>query len=219
MTFICQNCTNVVERKASKAGATCSHKCKVALRLKRRTTILPIGVEYQPSGKLLINLLPTRVFTCATHGRQTARGNNTQCIPCRRARHQEKDKYQITKDQYYTKNRKLLNEKQRLRRYQVEYGLMYKDAVALRDAQGNVCAICAQQMTDKGRLRWCLDHNHTTGQIREILCNNCNTALGLLNEDPNRCAAMVKYINKHLTENTSYSTLPLDPKLIEGDTK
>ena len=49
--------------------------------------------------------------------------------------------------------------------------------------------------TDKKRLF--IDHNHTTGEIRGILCHHCNSALGLLKEDENRILALLQYNRKH----------------------
>lgn len=40
------------------------------------------------------------------------------------------------------------------------------------------------------------DHNPQTGEIRALLCCDCNTALGLMNEDTDRIFALIEYINK-----------------------
>ena len=53
---------------------------------------------------------------------------------------------------------------------------------AIKQEQGNVCALCGGSFTDaklKGKklvpkLTPTLDHNHTTGIIRGVLCSNCN---------------------------------------------
>lgn len=41
-----------------------------------------------------------------------------------------------------------------------------------------------------------LDHNHTTGKIRGILCHNCNVAFGLLGEDPTWVWALASYLDR-----------------------
>ena len=46
------------------------------------------------------------------------------------------------------------------------------------ELQQGVCAVC---QIDNGSLQ--VDHCHTTGQFRGLLCNNCNSALGFLNDD------------------------------------
>ncbi|HET8686207.1 MAG TPA: endonuclease VII domain-containing protein [Methanosarcina sp.] len=62
----------------------------------------------------------------------------------------------------------------------------YKEMLALQD---NVCAICLQPEKRKdhrtGLIReLAVDHCHTTGKIRGLLCTDCNTALGLFKDNP-----------------------------------
>lgn len=40
------------------------------------------------------------------------------------------------------------------------------------------------------------DHNHKTGASRGTLCNNCNLAIGLLGDSPERAAAASKYLKE-----------------------
>lgn len=42
-----------------------------------------------------------------------------------------------------------------------------------------------------------LDHNHTTGQVREFLCAGCNKALGYLGEDYQRMVGLIQYLSTH----------------------
>lgn len=44
----------------------------------------------------------------------------------------------------------------------------------------------------------CLDHDHTTGEFRGVLCNECNLAEGYLQSDPKRVAALLAYVNNNL---------------------
>ncbi len=64
-------------------------------------------------------------------------------------------------------------------------------------AQDGLCSICgkAETRTQKGKLcRLAIDHNHTTGEIRGLLCSNCNTAIGLLKEDPVMFQSAIQYL-------------------------
>lgn len=45
-------------------------------------------------------------------------------------------------------------------------------------AEGQVCALCGSTK------RLSVDHDHTSGKVRGILCSNCNTGLGLFKEQP-----------------------------------
>lgn len=40
-----------------------------------------------------------------------------------------------------------------------------------------------------------LDHDHDTGEIRGVLCQRCNLALGHLKDDPKRIAGLLNYLN------------------------
>lgn len=39
-----------------------------------------------------------------------------------------------------------------------------------------------------------VDHDHKTGKVRGLLCNTCNTSLGLLSEDKNRITGLITYL-------------------------
>lgn len=43
------------------------------------------------------------------------------------------------------------------------------------------CAVCGEKFIESKNIH--LDHNHKTGQIRSLLCNNCNVGLGFFKDD------------------------------------
>lgn len=87
---------------------------------------------------------------------------------------------------------KLQSRKQHLKR---TFGLTLEEYDQMFEEQNGVCAICGR-INDNGR-RLCVDHNHTTGQVRALLCTNCNTAIGLLNEDKQRISSVIDYLDKY----------------------
>lgn len=76
-----------------------------------------------------------------------------------------------------------------LRRY---YDITLAQYLEMVDAQKGVCAICAK--APEGRLH--VDHNHKTGKVRALLCNNCNWALGLFKDNAETILAAAAYIEK-----------------------
>jgi hypothetical protein len=49
----------------------------------------------------------------------------------------------------------------------------------LHESQGGKCALCSKQLEMfQGRKGGFIDHNHSTGKVRSILCNRCNTIVG-----------------------------------------
>lgn len=80
-----------------------------------------------------------------------------------------------------------------------QYGISLEDYEAMLTSQGKRCAICG---TDKACGRhtdhsWRVDHCHTTGKVRALLCHNCNISLGLLKENTSTMKAMIDYLNHH----------------------
>ena len=59
------------------------------------------------------------------------------------------------------------------------------------------CGICKVSLTsDRGPTGRCVDHDHKTGKVRGVLCNNCNRALGLMEDSETRLKAAIEYL-KH----------------------
>lgn len=68
--------------------------------------------------------------------------------------------------------------------------LKHKDVALVRAEllakQHGKCALCGIKLTTaKGRLNQCLDHCHSTGFIRAVLCKNCNRAEGKIKTSAN----------------------------------
>jgi hypothetical protein len=81
--------------------------------------------------------------------------------------------------------------KSRSRRHE-SYGLS-KDELDALLAQHHVCAICGSD--DWGRKGPQVDHDHDTGEVRGILCGNCNTGLGHFKDDLQLLKAAVRYLS------------------------
>lgn len=72
------------------------------------------------------------------------------------------------------------------------YKLTLEQWQTLFTAQGERCAICKTT----GTRGWCVDHHHGTGQVRGILCHPCNTAIGFMDDDPERLERAIAYLQK-----------------------
>jgi hypothetical protein len=71
------------------------------------------------------------------------------------------------------------------------YGLSAAQYRRLLKAQKGVCAICKRPPR---RRALCVDHCPVTKQVRRLLCDNCNTGLGLFGDDPVRLRAAAAYL-------------------------
>lgn len=72
----------------------------------------------------------------------------------------------------------------------------YEEYVKSRGENCEVCGIPISVGVKKPKERACLDHNHITGELRGILCSNCNTALGLVAENTEVLRQMILYLEK-----------------------
>jgi hypothetical protein len=79
---------------------------------------------------------------------------------------------------------------------QSEYDKMWRQ-------QKGLCGICKQPETalatptSTKTKRLAVDHCHNTGEIRGLLCGNCNVMLGFFDDDPERLEKAADYLGKH----------------------
>lgn len=79
-----------------------------------------------------------------------------------------------------------------------KYGIGLDDYEKLFKQQKGCCKICKTTKPGrKGVKRFAVDHCHKTQEIRGLLCMQCNTAIGLLNEDPDLFDAAKQYLESY----------------------
>lgn len=72
------------------------------------------------------------------------------------------------------------------------YGITIEDFNIMFEAQGSMCKIC-KNINTTGK-NWHVDHSHSSGKIRGILCSSCNQALGLVRENIKTLNNMIDYL-------------------------
>lgn len=77
-----------------------------------------------------------------------------------------------------------------------KYGLTPTEFEEMFEKQGRVCVLCLTSDFSHKNGR-CMDHDHTTKSLREILCNACNTALGLFKDNPEVLRRAAAYVERH----------------------
>ncbi len=86
------------------------------------------------------------------------------------------------------------NGKERQKDYDLQkaYGLTLVDYRAMVAAQAGVCAICTKPCSRS----LSVDHCHTTGKIRGLLCIACNKGLGFFKDSTDLLAAAAGYLQR-----------------------
>lgn len=72
-----------------------------------------------------------------------------------------------------------------------KYNISQDDYDKLHEAQGGRCAICGKKK------RLVVDHDHDTGEVRGLLCGNCNTGIGMLGDTPGDLKNALEYLEKN----------------------
>jgi len=88
---------------------------------------------------------------------------------------------------YYRANKKRNYSSPQRRRWQIKtrYGLTVEAVDALKQKQNGRCGLCLKDLS----AGFHIDHNHTTGQVRGLLCHRCNVRIGGLEDAEYRARA------------------------------
>lgn len=112
----------------------------------------------------------------------------------RRADPERKERKKLYKRQYkLTPEGKLRTQIINLRATVKRYGLTLDDWDRMLIEQSGRCACCSAQMMQPNEPA--VDHNHTTGQVRGLLCNNCNLGIGHFDESVERLQLAIQYLS------------------------
>ena len=72
------------------------------------------------------------------------------------------------------------------------YGITIDEYEEIEKNQGGVCAICNGKNNDR---RLAVDHCHTTGKVRGLLCGNCNRGIGYFKDSKILLEKTIKYLS------------------------
>lgn len=145
------------------------------------------------------------------------RHREKRCAANRDYHHRNKEKMVTRSKRYRAANREKVLEKARRwqrikalepghsevvrgRNLRRVYGISTADYDAMFLAQKGLCAICARSPEHVSKRRLAVDHNHVTGQLRQLLCAACNTMIGLAHESAERLMSAASYLKRHQKE-------------------
>ena len=99
-----------------------------------------------------------------------------KCHPCRH--------------EYGRQWRRENNDKVRNRDYMRRYGITLDEYQERLEAQDHKCCICNTET------KLVVDHCHNSLEVRGLLCQQCNTLLGMARDDENILLSAIKYLAK-----------------------
>lgn len=86
-----------------------------------------------------------------------------------------------------------------------KYGITPNQWIALADAQGWRCAVCPSESSVKDMLH--LDHCHSSGRVRGLLCRRCNLAIGQLGDTAEALQRVVDYLSVDTVDTVDTSAI------------
>lgn len=111
-------------------------------------------------------------------------GLNYKCRPCVNA-------YSLG---WYRENRERVKRTHREYVLKSLYGIDEAEFQELLRAQNGKCALCPMIFEEIGRRNLCVDHDHTTGKVRGLLCRRCNSSIGQLGDDAEGLRRALAYV-------------------------
>lgn len=130
---------------------------------------------------------------------KTARGWSwdTYCIECRRAacRYYGANSKQMRNSrlrEWRKKNPTAAAKADMRKRLKHKYGITPQIFESMRTNQNGKCAICCKETK-----RLFIDHCHTRGHVRALLCQTCNTFLGWYEKKADTITKFQRYIETH----------------------
>lgn len=103
---------------------------------------------------------------------------------------------------YHEKHYHSVREKHRVNTRKFKYGLTDEDFQKMLLEQDGKCKICDVELNQEFGIfhapnKLVIDHCHTNGHVRGLLCTMCNKALGLFKEDPSIVKKAFEYLEIH----------------------
>jgi hypothetical protein len=95
----------------------------------------------------------------------------------------------IRRKRYYRKYKNTIIKKYTL---QKRYGLTIEQLNEMKHKQKDMCAICGR------KIKLVVDHCHKKNKVRGLLCSNCNSGLGMFNDDIDCMKKAIKYLEGSL---------------------
>jgi hypothetical protein len=122
------------------------------------------------------------------------RGYQSWCKDCERL---------ANKSRYIPKPKKGVVKKdnklpEKIRQLKIRYNLSYEEYLGMYNKQNGKCLICEKEKVLGTKKGLYVDHCHTTGKVRGLLCSACNTTIGHIE---NNHSSLLKNIESYLTKN------------------
>lgn len=151
-----------------------------------RTAVKPYAENWGEGGRRCTGCQVWKVWAEFSRLKQGHQGYNPRCKECVNQKVRSSRRLKVDQSRRAERARRGRTGAN----YKARYGIDREEFERMARAQLGACAICGN---DEKRL--VLDHNHVTGQVRDLLCDRCNRDMAVVDE-PGRVEALVAYRDK-----------------------
>lgn len=127
---------------------------------------------------------------------RTKRGYQLRCKPCHKVA--ATDSYEKNKDSVLVRHKKnycpTVERDKKLKHF---YGISLLQYEERLSSQGNKCLICQSTNSYHNSGKFVVDHCHSTGIVRGLLCHHCNLLLGHAKDSTVTLQAAINYLDNH----------------------
>lgn len=110
---------------------------------------------------------------------------------------EEKQKMREYQRSYRNKNKEKVQESARRHAYRKNYGITLENYNEMFETQNECCAICLRHRSVFEK-NFYVDHCHKTLRVRGLLCFDCNTTLGRVNDNIETLKRAISYLEAPL---------------------
>ena len=171
-----------LRKYAKKRKVNTENGCRYVIGTLKSRELRINGLKYCPKCK------ETKKLKDFNKSKNTNKGYSSYCTLCSRELGKKyynpeygKKRYEKTRDSI--RNNNLKN----------KFGITLDDYNNKLKNQEGKCMICNINMEQTGK-NLAVDHNHSTGEVRDLLCGNCNAAIGFLQENVEIAKKAVEYL-------------------------
>lgn len=133
----------------------------------------------------------TKSLTEFYRNKRTKDGLQSRCIPCHKAMQPYTEERKRKCREHYQARKETTIRDYKLRR---DFGITLTDYQRMYALQRGRCAICATTPEEGKRLF--VDHDHSTGKVRGLLCHHCNSLLGYARDDVTNLINSIRYLQR-----------------------
>lgn len=119
------------------------------------------------------------------------------CVRCAKTKNYNRYKKDPEKWLAYNRTYTKKNAYSRKRNLANKFNLTLEQYDEMFKSQNGVCAICQNPTMIKIERRLAVDHDHSTGKVRGLLCDHCNRGLGFFKDNIDNLYKAIKYLDQN----------------------